>query len=66
MYTGPIRREPQWPDKLISGFNDVACSRIEYLEKKDINRRHDAEWRRCQLRRRKPGFEVLDNMRYGG
>lgn len=42
------------------------CSRSYYLEMRDADREFWKESERCEKSRRKPGFEKLNNLRYGG
>ena len=63
MYTGPVRKRPQFP-MLGRLFDDELCSRMDYLKRQDEDRRFEEEARRCELRRRRPGFEKLDELRY--
>jgi hypothetical protein len=45
-------------------FDGESCSRMDYLKQQDEDRRFEEEARRCELRRRRPGFEKLDELRY--
>ena len=42
------------------------CSRSSYLEMREADRKFWKESERCEKSRRKPGFEKLNNLRYGG
>lgn len=65
MYTRPIKQTPQYP--MSDDFNTaVPCSREDELRRRDEHRQFEAEMRRCEKRRNKPGFEKIDDMRYGG
>lgn len=68
MYTGPIKKEPRHPRwaEIWTDGGPAECSRKQYLEERDQDRRYDAETARCNKRRRHSGFEKIDDMRYGG
>ncbi len=64
MYVGPVNRRPQFPMTLEADGNN--CSRREFLAMRDAERKFREQMKRCNKRRTKPGFETIDNMRYGG
>lgn len=68
MYTGPVKKEPSYGRATpLIGFGEPRpCSRADFLAEKDADRKFCAEVERCQKRRRAPGFEKIDDMRYGG
>lgn len=68
MYTGPMKKEPKFPVVATPmGIGEPRfCSRAEFLAEKDTDRKFCAEAERCRKRRHAPGFEKIDDMRYGG
>lgn len=66
MYTGPIKQIPLYPPIRDDWNVPRPCSRADELARKDEMRQFEAEEKRCWKRRTKPGFEKIDDMRYGG
>lgn len=65
MYTGPVKTRPIWP---WNPDNDDyrSCDRERHLTRMDADRKYEAENRRCDMRKYRPGFAKLDDLRYGG
>ena len=65
MYTGPVKQRPKWSFmRLESDYN--SCDRDTFLTERDMDRKYEAENRRCDMRKHRPGFAKLDDLRYGG
>lgn len=65
MYTGPMKKRPKWP--FPPSTEDMnSCDRDAFLTEQDTERKFREEHRRCDMRRTRPGFAKLDDLRYGG
>lgn len=65
MPIGIITQQPN-PPMVRPWDEQKPCSRADELEERDIHRKYRDELRRCEMRRMRPGFERIDNMRYKG
>lgn len=65
MYTGPVKQRPEWPFMRVArDFN--SCERDAFLTERDMERKFEAQNHRCEMRKRRPGFAKIDDLRYGG